>query len=446
MKTNTKRILNKTNISLLIILASIASIIMVFNNCISTRLADRGEETGSGKDPVYLYGICIDSLNVTSGEVGRGENLSNILNKYGIDAGTIDVLTKRAKDIFDLRGIRQGNTYNAMTTMDSIQKLQYLVYEHSNREYVVFGFKDSVQVWRESKEVITVRRIAAATIESSLWNAMTSNDINPVLAMELSEIYAWTIDFFGLQKGDSFNVIYDELFVDDKSIGTGTIWGAWFDHGGKRYYAVRYEQDGIKGYWDEKGVSLKKAFLKAPLKFSRISSKFSNGRMHPVLRIVRPHHGVDYAAPTGTPVSAVANGVVISKGWGGGGGNTVKIKHSGDLVTGYLHLSKYANGIAVGTRVSQGQIIGYVGNTGVSTGPHLDFRIWKKGKPVDPLKMASEPGEPINAKNKAGFETGRDLLLAELESGIPMAQPADTVNLAALSFPMIQNDHDKSAR
>ena len=180
----------------------------------------------------------------------------------------------------------------------------------------------------------------------------------------------WTVDFFAIQPGDSFTVIYDEKFVDGESVGIGRIWGAEFTHGEKQFYAIPYAQEeGKLRYWEANGESLRKQLLKAPLKYTRISSKFSRSRLHPVHRVYRPHLGVDYAAPTGTPVHAVADGVVTFKGWGGGGGNTLKIKHAGNLVTGYLHLSRFAKGIHQGSRVRQGDLIGYVGSTGTSTGP-----------------------------------------------------------------------------
>jgi murein DD-endopeptidase MepM/ murein hydrolase activator NlpD len=234
------------------------------------------------------------------------------------------------------------------------------------------------------------------------------------LAAELEDIYQWTVDFFGIQKGDSFTVIYDEKLIDTTHVGIGRIWGAKFTHGGKDVYAIPYKQDDKIKYWEYDGASLRKQLLKAPLKFSRISSKFSYSRLHPVHRVYRPHLGVDYAAPKGTPVHAVADGVVTFKGWGGGGGNTLKIKHAGNLMTGYLHLSRFAKGINQGTRVSQGQLIGYVGSTGTSTGPHLDYRVWKNGKPINPLSVPQEPAEPIKKENKAEFEYVRDRIIAEL--------------------------------
>ena len=224
----------------------------------------------------------------------------------------------------------------------------------------------------------------------------------------------------GIQAGDSFAVIYDEKYVDGQSVGIGRIWGAEFNHSGKQYYAIPYAQEeGKLRYWEANGESLRKQMLKAPLKYTRISSKFSRSRLHPVHKVYRPHLGVDYAAPSGTPVHSVADGTVIFAGWGGGGGNTIKIKHPGNLQTGYLHLKSFAKGIKKGSKVSQGQLIGYVGSTGTSTGPHLDYRIWKNGTPIDPLKVPQEPAEPIAEAHKARFEVVRDRVIAELNGTEP---------------------------
>ena len=318
---------------------------------------------------------------------------------YGLDVGKYDLAE---------------NT--AFQTKDSAARLAYFVYEASMTDYLVFDLSgDSVRVYMDTKNVTVKRRMKTATITSSLWNCMIDNGMSPMLAMDLSDIYAWSIDFFGIQEGDNFTVIYDQKYVDTVEIGHGTIWGARFEHGGKNYYAIPFMQDGKVSYWDEQGQSLRKNLLKAPLKYSRISSRFSASRLHPILRIRRPHYGVDYAAPSGTPVVAVGDGVVIAKGYGGGGGNTLKIKHnSGQLVSGYLHLKGYAKGINKGTRVRQGQLIGYVGATGLATGPHLDFRLWRNGTPIDPLKVPTEPAEPVRAANKQAFDGVRDRIMAEL--------------------------------
>lgn len=370
-----------------------------------------------------LYGIDADNYRTETGEVANGETMGGILNRFGISALAVDRLDKASRDVFPLRNIRPGHKFTAFIHEDSLYAphLDWLAYEVSVTDYVVFGFhdNDSVSVRKDCKEYTLRRTKKSAVINSSLWGAIMEQELPYALAAEMEDIYQWTVDFFGIQKGDNFTVIYDERFIDDSvSVGIGRIWGAKFCQGGKEYYAIPFRQGGKIRYWEYDGASLRKQMLKAPLKYSRISSKFTYARKHPIYKVYRPHTGVDYAAPKGTPVHAVADGVVTFKGWGGGGGNTLKIKHAGNLMTGYLHLSGYAKGISKGSRVSQGQLIGYVGSTGASTGPHLDYRIWKNGTPIDPLKVPQEPAEPIAKENRATFEFVRDRIAAELNGEV----------------------------
>lgn len=368
------------------------------------------------------YGIDADLYRLETGEVSEGQTVGEILGGFGISARLIDRLDKASRERFPLRNIRPGHKYTAFIHEDSLHTphLDYLAYEKSIAEYVVFGFVgDSVTITKGEKPTTVRRTKKSAVIESSLWGAIMKADLPYALAAELEDIYQWTVDFFGIQAGDDFTVIYDEKFIDDTvSIGIGRIWGAKFNHAGKTRYAIPFRQKEKLQYWEADGGSLRKNILKAPLKFSRISSGFSYSRLHPVHKVRRPHTGVDYAAPAGTPVRAVADGVVTFRGWGGGGGNTIKIKHAGNLMTGYLHLRGFAKGIVVGARVQQGQLIGYVGSTGTSTGPHLDYRIWKNGTPINPLKVPQEPTEPISEQNRAKFEFVRDRIIAELEGEV----------------------------
>ena len=370
-----------------------------------------------------VYGIDADNYRLETGEVAPGETMGKLLGGFGVSAATVDRLDRAAQEVFPLRNIRAGKRYTAFIHEDSLYAphLDHLVYESSVTDYVVFSFfDDSVAVTKNSKPYTTRRVRKSAVIQSSLWGAIMEQNLPYALAAEMEDIYQWTVDFFSIQKGDSFTVIYDEQFIDDTvSIGIGRIWGARFAQGAKEYYAIPFYQEGKLRYWEADGASLRKQLLKAPLKYTRISSRFTYARKHPIYKVYRPHTGVDFAAPAGTPVYAVADGTVIFKGWNGGGGNTLKIKHAGNLQTAYLHLSKYAKGIAQGTRVSQGQLIGYVGSTGASTGPHLDFRIWKNGTPIDPLKIPQEPAEPIAKENRVAFEFVRDRIIAELKGELP---------------------------
>ena len=368
-----------------------------------------------------LFGMVVDNYNIERKQVEKGETWGKILNGYGIGTAKIAELDRKTKQICPLNRIQIGRHYTTLTRQmaDSTAVLDHLVYEKNRIDYVVFSFVgDSVAVREGKHEVTLQRQKRSATIESSLWGAIMQEGLPYSLAAELEDIYQWTVDFFGIQKGDSFTVIYNEKFIGNESIGIDKILGAKFVHAGKEIYAIPFEQGGRTQYWEADGGSLRKQLLKAPLKFTRISSKFSNSRMHPVLKVRRPHHGVDYAAPSGTPVYAVADGVVTTKRREKAAGNMLKIKHAGNLASGYLHLRGYAKGIKQGSRVTQGQVIGYVGSTGYSTGPHLDFRIWKNGSPIDPLKIPQKPAEPISKGNMAEFAKVRDAVMAELNGTV----------------------------
>ncbi len=374
------------------------------------------EETVYEPVPRYEFGIAVDSLIIIKDEVKSGDNLSSILLKYKIGQQAVEKLVRKSEGIFDVRKIKTGNKYTVMCSNDSLRKAVYLIYEQSPTRYVVFETGDSLHIHTGEKEITVRIRAASGKITSSLWNAVIAAGASPNLAVELSEIYAWSIDFYAIQPGDNFTVFYEELVVDNEQIGMGNISSARFNHAGKDIYAFRYIQDGAVDYFDETGMSLRKAFLKAPLKFSRISSRFSNSRMHPVLRIRRPHHGVDYAAPKGTPVHSVGSGTVTDVKYAGGAGRMVKIKHNATYSTAYLHLSGYGPGIKTGARVSQGQVIGYVGSTGLSTGPHLDFRFYKNGTPVDPLKVESPPALPVKKELLVDFNQLRLKLTRQHDS------------------------------
>jgi len=353
--------------------------------------------------PQIAFGLCVDSFRIDTATVREGQTLGGIFNDLGATRWQIAQVCDLPRTEFDYRQIRPGKTYYSFFQTDScgLEQLHYWVYLKDVREAIVLHMQDSVHVEHVIKPIDTIPQTAQAVIETSLWNAMVGNNLPIDLALELSEIYAWTIDFFGLQKNDSIRVFYDQYFVEGESIGIGRIYAANFYHAGKWQEAFYFNHS----YYDGEGKSLKKAFLKAPLNYKRISSKFTYSRKHPIFKTVRPHTGVDYAAPMGTPVVTIGDGVVIEKGYKGGGGNTVKIKHNSTYTTAYLHLSKYGKDIAVGKHVTQGQVIGYVGSTGNSTGPHLDFRIWKGGTPIDPLKLVSPPVEPVPANLKTQFDS-----------------------------------------
>lgn len=362
--------------------------------------------------PTIHFGIVTDSLQVFEGEIRRNENLSNILRQYKVSPKTVSEIANQ-RDVFDVRRMRYGKPYTVLCDADTAAR--YFIYEPSQIDYVVISMGDSVTITYGKKEVTKVRRIASGFIESSLWNAMLDYGIDPMMSIELSEIYAWSIDFFGLKKGDHFSVIYDEEYVDTVRVGIGKIYSAAFNHRNKDFYAISFEQDSVESFFDSTGNSLRRTFLKAPLRYSRISSGFSYRRFHPVLKIYRPHTGIDYAAPTGTPVHTVGDGVIIEKKYTKQGGRTIKIKHNSVYKTAYLHLSRYQKGLKVGTHVQQGQVIGYVGSSGLATGPHLDFRFWRNGKPINPLKVESPSVEPVKKVNMEQYNQIRDKMIEELK-------------------------------
>ncbi|MCR5050293.1 MAG: M23 family metallopeptidase [Paludibacteraceae bacterium] len=360
----------------------------------------------------YEFGLPVDSFRIDTFTVRDGQTLGGILRDLGATPQQINRVSILPADQLDVRSIRAGKTYYALYSGATADTLRYWIYQQDRRHATILHLTDTPHVEYQEKPLVIEERSAEAVIESSLWNAMISNDLPVELALELSEIYAWTIDFFALQQGDSIRVCYDEQYVDSARIGIGRIYACHFYHGGKWQQAYWFDlTDSVsgdvlcRGYFDEKGQSLRKAFLKAPLNYKRISSHFSYARKHPVFKIVRPHTGVDYAAPTGTPVVSIGDGTVIEKGYKGQAGNMVKIRHNSTYTTAYLHLSRYGNNISIGQHVSQGQVIGYVGATGAATGPHLDFRVWKGGSPVDPLKVESPPVEPVAEKYMTVFDS-----------------------------------------
>ena len=365
------------------------------------------------KDTLPPMGFWPDSLDLAEEVVRNGESFTVLMNRLGLSMNDAMKVAQACDTVFDVRKMRAGNKVQAYYQFDTTgtgstdgPALKYVVYERDKIEMVIFRTSEPFKVWNWAKPVERSREYADVTIKSSLWNDMLAAGISPQLIVPLSEIYAWSVDFFGLQPGDRFRVLYEQRKCDDEIIAVDTIYYAEFVRDGKMIPAIMFDQgDNGNLYWNEKGESLRKAFLKAPLKFTRISSGFSYHRKHPVTGKVRAHTAVDYAAPTGTPVMTIGDGTVVSAGWTNGGGNTVKVRHNSVYTTSYMHLSRYGAGIKAGVRVRQGDVIGYVGSTGMSTGPHLDFRVWKNGSPINPLKMDSPPSEPIKPENMPALDS-----------------------------------------
>ncbi|MBF6628793.1 MAG: peptidoglycan DD-metalloendopeptidase family protein [Proteiniphilum sp.] len=367
----------------------------------------------------FAYGICIDSLAMTHHMIEKGDHLSSILTNMGFTGSDAEQITRTISPYYPPSKLQIGNRYAALTTRDSIAAIQYLVFERSRTDFAVVDLSgDTLRAYESSKPVTLQRRYCEGTITSSMWNAIIGSGAPPLLALKLSDLYAWQVDFFDIKQGDSFRLIYDEAWIDDTTyVEIASIEGAVFTHQERDYLAISFEQDTVREYFDEEGNSLRKAFLKAPLDFFRISSRFSNARFHPVLKRYRPHHGVDYAAPSGTPVKTVGDGVVIEKGYQrNGAGNFLKIKHNSSYTTTYMHLSRFAKGVKKGSSVKQGEVIAYVGSTGLSTGPHLDYRVHKNNQPVNPLKMEIPPSYPVKPELRDSFMVVRDNMLQQLDS------------------------------
>lgn len=362
-------------------------------------------------------GFRSDDFSCEESVVRSGETFTGLMSRLGLDMKQAYDLATACDSTFDVTRMRAGNVVRAYSDTTS-GALSYVVYEMDRIRQAVFQCRDSAAVWIYEKPVTTNRRYADVSISSSLWADMAKAGSSPALIMKLSDIFAWSIDFFGLQKDDRFRVIYDEKEVDGEPFAIDTVYFARFSReGSDDIYAIMFDQgDGGNVYWDEKGQSVRKAFLKAPLEFKRISSGFSYARKHPVTGQVKPHTAVDYAAPTGTPVVALGDGTVLSAGWAGGGGNTVKIRHNSVYTTSYMHLSKYGPGIKAGVHVKQGQVIGYVGMTGTATGPHLDFRVYMNGEPVNPLTLESPSAEPIREEFRAALDSTFQVRMAEMDS------------------------------
>lgn len=412
-----------------------ASCLFLLFHLVSCALHQEKQETDTvtreKTNQLYAYGICVDSLTMNRYAIKKGDHLSTILSNLGFTGNDAEEISRMVTPLYPPSKLQIGNTYATITTQDSASAIQYLVFESSKTDYVVVDLStDTMKAYASSKPVTLQHKYAEKTITSSMWNAITESGASPLLALKLSDLYAWQIDFFDIKEGDSFRLIYEEAWTDDTTfVDIVSVKGALFTHQGREYMAVPFQQDSTLEYFDAEGNSLRKAFLKAPLDFFRISSKFSNARFHPVLKRYRPHHGVDYAAPVGTPVKTVGDGVVMEKGYQrNGAGNYLKIRHNNAYTTTYMHLSRFGKGLKKGSAVRQGDVIGYVGSTGLSTGPHLDYRVHKNNQPVNPLKMEIPPSYPVKPELRDSFMVVRDNLLIQMDSLQQSMQLTDMKN------------------
>lgn len=379
-------------------------------------VATSGSGTKTKKIYPVVYGIPTDSLEIVEGLVERGESLSTILEAYNISPTTIYNLAQKAKEIFNVRNIQSGRHYMLLHANDSAQTARYFIYEPNEVEYVIYDLRQELQVTRHKREVAVIERELAGEVKGSLYESVLAAGGTAQLVNTLADIYGWRLNLNHLQPGDQFKLIFEEKQINGSTIGYGQLKAAFFQHNGQPLYAIGFDQGKGLGYFDQDGKSFKKAFLKEPLEYTRISSRFTQHRFHPVQKRYKAHLGTDYAAPRGTPIRSVGEGVVLEAGFTRGNGYFVKIQHNKTFTTQYLHLSKFAKGIRRGRSVSQGQTIGFVGSTGLSTGPHLCYRLWKNGRQVDALRVKLPLAEPVNKRNRSTFLATKEDIIKRMEA------------------------------
>ena len=394
-------------------------LMMAFTACNDKPKAEVAEKTVIKKVPVLNkeYGFVLNDFEVVRDTIRSGDSFGTILGKNGIDPAKVFQIVERVRDTFNPRKIILGKPYVILKERDSALSPRVFIYENDRINYTVVDLRDSISVYTAKRPVKIVQKEVAGVITSSLSEAIQEEGLNYLIAQEMSNIYQWSIDFFRLQKGDRFKLVYNEKYIDDTIYaGIENIEASVFYHGDKPYYAFGYKTDSSSGkadYYDEKARPLQSFFLKAPVDFFRISSRFSPNRFHPVQKRWKAHKGTDYAAAHGTPIRSTANGVVIASSYTAGNGNYVKVKHNGTYTTQYLHMSKRA--VNQGQRVKQGDVIGYVGSTGLATGPHVCYRFWVNGVQVDPFRQNLPSAEPIDQKYMPSYFAAIEPLKAELE-------------------------------
>ena len=380
--------------------------------------AEENDQTDISELPVsetqYAYGFNLDSFELDRFELKPNEVLGDILSARGVRYSVIDALAREAEETFSVRHLRSGKPCTIVRRKGS-GAVDCFVYEPNAYQYVMFnvhGVPD-VEIYRHDIEKCV--ESSGGTITSSLWVTMADLGHPVSLIARMEDALAWSVSFYHVQRGDTYKLIYEHDYVDGIPVGVGKLLGASFNTGGSETFAIYFDSENYAGYYDEEGRPMKRAFLKAPVRYSRISSRYSLRRFHPVQKRYKGHFGTDYAAGYGTPIMAVADGKITKASYTRGNGNYVKIRHDKTYETQYLHMSKFATGITPGVRVKQGDIIGYVGATGLATGPHVCFRFWKNGWQVDHLKENLPPPEPMPESSMPAFELVRDAMIPQLE-------------------------------
>lgn len=400
--------------------------ITILNSCSNENNSEAEIEVIKPPQP-NIYGFFTDTLEVFEGVVKKNETLADILLPHDISYKTITDIVTLSKEKFNVRKIKIGKKYKIYSQIDSLETVHYFVYESNPIEFAIINFTDTViTVGTGAKEIEYRIREASGVIENSLYLTLKNQNISDLLALKMAEVYAWQIDFYRVQDEDNFRVIFEEKFIDGEFIGIGDIKSAYFQHRKSDFYAFYYEENGRGEYFDEEGNSLRKAFLISPLKFGRMTSRYSKSRFHPVLHRYKSHLGTDYAAPSGTPIHATGDGVVVEAKYRRNNGNYIKIRHNGTFTTQYLHMSKIAKGIRSGVAVKQNQVIGYVGQTGLATGPHVCYRFWKNGKQINHRAEKVKSTKPIAKEDITSYMIFVDSVKNSLDSMV-FAHQVDSV-------------------
>jgi murein DD-endopeptidase MepM/ murein hydrolase activator NlpD len=364
------------------------------------------------------FGFDFNDYNVLHDTIKKGDTFGNIIENQNLGDKQVYDIIEKVKDSFDVRTIRIGKAYTFLRSKDRYKKLQFAIYQPDRASYYVIDFRDSVSVSKVTRPIRIKKRTIAGKLNGSFSEELQRQKVDPALANKLIKVYAWSIDFFKLKKGDQFGVIFTERYIDDTIYdGVDSLSAAFFEYKGKMIYAFPFAQNENSGkidYYDENGKALKNFFLKSPLKYANITSRFSRSRFHPVQMIWKAHKGTDYAAPTGTPIMTTASGIVEQTGYTAGNGNFVKVKHDRTYSTQYLHMSRIL--VRRGQRVTQGSVIGKVGSTGLATGPHVCYRFWKNGVQVDALRLKLPNSQPMESKNLPRFKQQIEPLKWELDS------------------------------
>jgi murein DD-endopeptidase MepM/ murein hydrolase activator NlpD len=351
----------------------------------------------------------------------RGDTVGGALQNLGLEPADASAATRALSEYLDLRRVRAGQRFAVLIGPDEQPTRLRFDLEGRGRILLDRGADGWSSAWEPFERSVRTRAVAG-TLVDSLEAAVRAAGADPRVTLRMADALQWDLDFNrDLQTGDGFEVLYEEVYLDGRFFAPGGVLALTYDNAGRRHEAYRYGD----GFYDADGRPLKKMFLRSPLAYSRVTSRFSHRRFHPVLKTYRPHYGVDYGAPVGTPVRVTAGGVVVSAGWSGGGGNTVKVRHPNGYLTAYLHLSRFAKGIGPGRRVRQGEVIAYTGSTGLSSGPHLDYRVQVSGRWIDPLSLKNVPAEPIAESELPAFVAWRDACRESLVTGAPLPVPPE---------------------